>query len=60
MPTPNHETAVRARAQTEKNLTAWRDEVRRRKARKIAGDAAARVAPVILPPEIVIRERGRL
>lgn len=59
MPTPNGNTAIRAREQTEKNLARWRDEVARRKARKIRGEAAALVAPVILPPRIVIRERLR-
>lgn len=59
MPTPNGNTARRAREQSEKNLARWRDEVARRKARKIRGEAAALVAPVILPPSIVIRERLR-
>jgi len=46
------ETLAKSRAHKEKLMQAWRDEVARRKARKIAADAAAEIAPVVMPPHL--------
>ncbi len=52
MPYYTEETLAKSRAHKEKMMTAWRDEVARRKARRIAADAAAEIAPTVLPPHL--------
>jgi len=48
MPYVTAEMLAKSKARELQNLEAWRDEVKRRKARRIEGDARAAVAPVIV------------